>query len=62
MKSPTSFARNEVFMALPIFYGYSPTSLKYAWHHLSPGGIFLYLASLNYIISLLGYATFSFEI
>ena len=53
MKSPTSFARNEVFMALPIFYGYSPTSLKYAWHHLSPGGIFLYLASLSYIISLL---------
>ena len=40
-------------MALPIFYGYSPTSLKYAWHHLSPGGIFLYLATLNHIISLL---------
>ena len=53
MKSPTSFARNKVFMALPIFYGYSPTSLKYAWHHLSPGGIFLYLATLNHIISLL---------
>ena len=53
MKSPNSFARNEVFMALPIFYGYSPTSLKYAWHHLSPGGIFLYLATLNHIISLL---------
>ena len=57
MKSPTSFARNEVFMALPIFYGYSPTFLKYALHRLSPGGIFLYLASLNYIISLLGCAT-----
>ena len=52
MKSSTSFARNEVFMALPIFYGYSPTSLKYAWHHLSPGGIFLYFASLNHIIAL----------
>ena len=38
-------------MALPIFYGYSPTSLKYAWHHLSPGGISLYLASLSCIIS-----------
>ena len=57
MKSPTSFARNEVFMALPIFYEYSTTFLKYALHHLSPGGIFLYLASLNYIISLLGCAT-----
>ena len=44
-------------MALPIFYGYSPTSLKYAWHHLSLGGIFLYLASLSYIVSLLCCAT-----
>ena len=25
-------------MALPIFYGYSPTFLKYALHHLSLGG------------------------
>ena len=31
-------------------------SLKYALHHLSPGGIFLYLTSLSYIISLLGCA------
>ena len=30
------FARNEVFIALPIFYGYSPTFLKYALHHSSP--------------------------
>ena len=44
-------------MALPIFYEYSTTFLKYALHHLSPGGIFLYLATLNYIISLLGCAT-----
>lgn len=44
---------NEVCMALPIFYGHSPTSLKYALHHLSPGGIFLYLASISYIISFL---------
>ena len=40
-------------MALAIFYGHSPTSLKYALHHLSPGGIFLYLASISYITSLL---------
>ena len=29
---------NEVCMALPIFYGHSPTFLKYALHHLSPEG------------------------
>ena len=44
-------------MAFPLFCGHLPTSLKYALHHLSPGGIFLYLASLSYIISLLGCAT-----
>ena len=43
-------------MALPIFYGHSPTFLKYDLHLLSLGGIFLYLASLNYIVSLLSYA------
>ena len=40
-------------MALSIFCGHPPTSLKYALHHLSPGGIFLYLTSLSYIVSLL---------
>ena len=44
-------------MALLIFCGHPPTSLKYALQHLSSGGIFLYLTSLSYIISLLGYAT-----
>ena len=48
---------NEVFMALPLFYGHPPVSLKYALHHLSPEGIFLYLASLSYIVSLLGGVT-----
>ena len=47
----------EVCMALPLFCGHPPTSLKYALHHLSLGGIFLYLTSLSYIISLLGCAT-----
>ena len=49
--------RNEVCMALPFFYGHPPMSLKYALHHLSLGGIFLYLTSLSYIISLLDCAT-----
>ena len=49
--------RNEVCMALPFFCGHPPTSLKYALHHLSLGGIFLYLTSLSYIISLLDCAT-----
>ena len=44
-------------MALLIFYRHPPTSLKYALHHLSSGGIFLYLTSLNYIVFLLGCAT-----
>ena len=48
---------NEVYMALPFFCGHPPMSLKYDLHHLSLGGIFLYLTSLSYIISLLGYAT-----
>ena len=44
-------------MALLIFCGHPPTSLKYALHHLSPEGIFLYLTSLSYIVSLLDCAT-----
>ena len=44
-------------MALLIFYRHPPTSLKYALHHLSSGGIFLYFTSLSYIIFLLGCAT-----
>ena len=44
-------------MALLIFCGHPPTSLKHALHHLSPRGIFLYLTSLSYIVSLLGCAT-----
>ena len=52
----TSFARNEVYIALLIFCGHPPISLKYALHHLSPGGIFLYLVSLSCIVSLLGCA------
>ena len=42
---------------IALFYGHPPTSLKYALHHLSLGGIFLYLASLSYIVSLLCCAT-----
>ena len=44
-------------MALLIFCRHPPTSLKYTLHHLSPGGIFLYLTSLSYIVSLLGCGT-----
>ena len=44
-------------MALLIFCRHPPTSLKYTLHHLSPRGIFLYLTSLSYIVSLLGCAT-----
>ena len=40
-------------MALLIFCGHPPTSLKYALYHLSPGGIFLYFTSRSYIVSLL---------
>lgn len=47
---------NEDYMALLIFCGHPPTSLKYALHHLSPGGIFLYFSSLGYIVPLLGCA------
>ena len=43
-------------MSLLIFCGHPPTSLNYTLHHLSPGGIFLYLTSLSYIIFLLGCA------
>ena len=48
---------NKVCMALPFFCGHPSISLKYALHHLSLWDIFLYLASLSCIISLLGYAT-----
>ena len=47
-------------MALLIFCGHPPISLKYALHYLSSGGIFLYLTSLSYIVFLLGCATSQF--
>ena len=48
---------NEFCLVVPFFCGHPLMSLKYALHHLSLGGIFLYLTSLSYIVSLLGCAT-----